>query len=187
MNQTDHIMKWIFSFFVLLTTTLVLAQTSDLQGFVANEEDELLIGATVSWKGTTDGVTTDLNGGFVIPRREDVTTLIIQYVGYEPFNLEVDPTDQDLYITLSGVATLETIEVTEEEKGNYISTLGTRYVETISSNELKKAACCNLAESFETNASVDVGMTNAITGGSEVQMLGLRGIYTQLMVENAQH
>ncbi|MCF8236943.1 MAG: TonB-dependent receptor [Saprospiraceae bacterium] len=177
-------MKWIFSFFTLLITTLALAQTDDLRGFVANEEDEFLIGATVSWQRTTAGVTTDLNGAFAIPRREDVTTLVIQYVGYEPFTLEVDPEDQDLYITLSGVATLGTIEVTEEEKGNYISTLGTRYVETISSNELKKAACCNLAESFETNASVDVGMTNAVTGGSEVQMLGLRGIYTQLLVEN---
>ena len=61
-------------------------------------------------------VAPEFNGGFVISRREDVTTLIIQYVGYEPFNLEVDPTDQDLYITLSGVATLGTIEVTGRKK-----------------------------------------------------------------------
>ncbi len=183
-HKNDLTMKWIINILTLFSTTLVLAQTADLQGYVVNEEDEFLIGATVSWEGTTTGVLTDMNGAFVIPRQAGVGTLMIQYVGYEPFQLDITPADQDLYITLSGVATLQTIEVTEEEKGNYISTLGTRYVETISSNELKKAACCNLAESFETNASVDVGMTNAITGGSEVQLLGLRGIYTQLMVEN---
>lgn len=177
-------MKWIINLLALFTTTFALAQSADLSGYVVNEEDEFLVGATVSWEGTTTGVLTDINGAFVIPRLAGATDLLIQYVGYEPFRLEIAPADQDVYITLSGVTNLETIEVTEEEKGNYISTLGTRYVETISSNELKKAACCNLAESFETNASVDVGMTNAITGGSEVQMLGLRGIYTQLLVEN---
>ena len=59
-----------------------------------------------------------------------------------------------------------------------------RNVERITSNELRKAPCCNLSESFETNGTVDIQYADAITGAKEIQMLGLRGIYTQLMVEN---
>ena len=37
-------------------------------------------------------------------------------------------------------------------------------MEELTSSELKKAACCNISESFETNASVDVNMTDAVSG-----------------------
>src|SRR5690606_12346476 len=47
-----------------------------------------------------------------------------------------------------------------------------------------KAACCDLSESFETNASVDVVNSDAVTGSKQIQMLGLSGNYTQLTVEN---
>jgi hypothetical protein len=54
----------------------------------------------------------------------------------------------------------------------------------ISSKDLLKAACCNLSESFETNPSVDVSYSDAVTGSKQIQLLGLAGIYTQLTVEN---
>ncbi|HET9053937.1 MAG TPA: TonB-dependent receptor, partial [Cyclobacteriaceae bacterium] len=50
--------------------------------------------------------------------------------------------------------------------------------------ELFKAACCNLSESFETNPSVDVAFTDAITGTRQIQMLGLAGSNTLVVVEN---
>ncbi|MBL0153825.1 MAG: TonB-dependent receptor [Chitinophagaceae bacterium] len=50
--------------------------------------------------------------------------------------------------------------------------------------ELFKAACCNLSESFETNPSVDVSYNDAVTGSKQIQLLGLAGAYTQLLVEN---
>ena len=43
-------------------------------------------------------------------------------------------------------------------------------VEEIGSGELRKAACCNLSESFETNASVDVNMTDAVSGAKKIQL-----------------
>ena len=36
-----------------------------------------------------------------------------------------------------------------------------------------KAACCNLSESFKTNATVDVSFSNAVTGTKQLKMLGL--------------
>ena len=65
-----------------------------------------------------------------------------------------------------------------------ISLVNPIQVENISSCELEKAACCNLAESFETNATVDVNFTDAITGARKIQMLGLDGVYTQITQEN---
>ncbi len=49
---------------------------------------------------------------------------------------------------------------------------------------LGKAACCNLSESFETNASVSVNYSDAVTGSKQIQMLGLAGTYVQTNVEN---
>lgn len=50
--------------------------------------------------------------------------------------------------------------------------------------ELFKAACCNLSESFETNPSVDVAFTDALTGTRQIQMLGLSGPNTMISIEN---
>jgi len=44
--------------------------------------------------------------------------------------------------------------------------------------ELQKAACCSLSESFETNPSIDVAFTDAVTGTRQIQMLGLATIYS---------
>ena len=54
----------------------------------------------------------------------------------------------------------------------------------ITSAELCKAACCSLAESFETNASVDVSYSDAATGARRIQLLGLSGLYVQMLTEN---
>ncbi|MDO4763408.1 MAG: TonB-dependent receptor [Flavobacteriaceae bacterium] len=53
----------------------------------------------------------------------------------------------------------------------------------ISGKELLKAACCNLSESFETNATVDVSFNNAVTGSKQLRMLGLDQKYTALTKE----
>lgn len=53
----------------------------------------------------------------------------------------------------------------------------------IDKKELLKAACCNLSESFETNATVDVSFSNAVTGTKQLKMLGLDQKYTSLTKE----
>lgn len=51
-------------------------------------------------------------------------------------------------------------------------------------DELFKAACCNLGESFVTNPSVDVNYSDATTGAKQVKLLGLSGTYVQMLTEN---
>ncbi|MDL2223611.1 TonB-dependent receptor, partial [Bacteroidales bacterium OttesenSCG-928-M11] len=50
--------------------------------------------------------------------------------------------------------------------------------------ELSRAACCSLSESFETNPSVDVSYSDAVTGAKQIQLLGLSGTYVQMLTEN---
>lgn len=56
--------------------------------------------------------------------------------------------------------------------------------EIISSAELLRAACCNLGESFTSNASVDVNYSDAATGARQIKLLGLSGTYVQMLTEN---
>ena len=54
----------------------------------------------------------------------------------------------------------------------------------INQDELFKAACCNLGESFVTNPSVDVNYNDATTGARQIKLLGLSGTYVQMLTEN---
>lgn len=155
-----------------------------ITGIVTNEKEELLIGASIFWKDTKQGTVTDTEGRFSITARDIPATLVVNYVGYTSAEVQVVPGENKLWIEVTGIAQLQ--EVTVQGKGfdTHISTLGIRNVESITSKELRKAPCCNLSESFQTNGAIDVSYPNALTGVKEIQLLGLRGIYSQFLVEN---
>ena len=69
------------------------------------------------------------------------------------------------------------------QSGNYLSKVKEIRTEVISAAGLCKMACCNLAESFENSASVTVGYSDAVTGARQIRLLGLSGIYTQMLDE----
>ena len=56
------------------------------------------------------------------------------------------------------------VTLSQENKTTAKSYLKATNVINVSSDELLKAACCNLSESFETNPSIDVNFADAITG-----------------------
>lgn len=173
-------------FIIIFSISTLSAQDAKrtIYGIVTNEKDELLVGASVYWKDRKNGTTTDADGGFHIPARKKADSLFVQYVGYQLSAVQVLPGEDSLWIVITELAQLKTVDVTAHGFGNSISTLDPRNVESINSKELRKAPCCNLSESFETNGSVDVAYPNALTGVKEIQLLGLRGIYSQFLVEN---
>ncbi|MCH5319792.1 MAG: TonB-dependent receptor [Paramuribaculum sp.] len=77
-------------------------------------------------------------------------------------------------------------EVTVTARGSGLMKLRGTATNTdrISSAELRRAACCNLGESFTTNASVDVNYSDAATGAKQIKLLGLSGNYVQMLTEN---
>lgn len=75
-------------------------------------------------------------------------------------------------------------EVVVKAAGRSRSNLRIENVEHIGQNQLIRAACCNLGESFTTNPSVDVSYSDAATGARQIKLLGLSGTYVQMLTEN---
>jgi outer membrane receptor for ferrienterochelin and colicin len=176
--------------FSLLTFFYALAlNAQSLEGYVYeinNENQKVpLVGTNVYWEGTQIGASTDEDGFFLLEKIEqDNSNLIVSYIGYKPDTIAV-PQDQDsIEIVLSVNRELQEVVVTGTSLSKFIDDLDPKQTEVITSKELLKAACCNLAESFTTNASVDVQFQDAVTGAKQIQLLGLAGTYTQILFEN---
>ena len=164
-----------------------LAQEDPIQGSVQeilpDGKTSPIIGASVFWLGTTTGTTTDTNGVFRLLPEARHYKLVVSFVGYRPDTLTVVG-ETDLHIVLKSMNTLGEVEVSANRSSTYTDYLSPLATKIMTEKELFKAACCNLSESFETNPSVDVAFSDAITGTKQIQMLGLAGTYTQLTTEN---
>ena len=179
--------------FILSSIFLSVAYTVNAQhtmgkvyGMDEKDFKEPLPGAVVFWKGTKIGTSTDSTGMFHI-NNPDVfpASLIVSMLGFLSDTLIVTkPDEQTLEIVLNNAVTLKEVNVEAKQNPTMFSTFAQINVEIINNKELLKAACCNLSESFTTNASVDVTFTDAISGAKKIQMLGLSGIYTQVLSEN---
>lgn len=147
------------------------------------QPDLPMVGVNLVWLGTEIGTSTNEKGEFSIETSDVSRQLIVSYVGYATDTIEVTGNDS-LLIRLQQGSVLQGVEVVHRQKATEFSLLNTAKVEKINEKELLKAACCNLSESFETNPSVDVAFTDAITGTRQIQMLGLAGPYSQITREN---
>lgn len=143
-----------------------------------------MVGATVYWKGTTQGVATDDNGRFSIDRHVGADTLVVSFISYTSQYL-VPKNGQKLAIVLhSDSEVLNDVTVVVRDKGTHLSRVNPIQSVKLSGAELCKAACCNLSESFTTNPSVDVSYADAATGAKQIRLLGLSNLYIQMMAEN---
>ncbi|MCM1483238.1 MAG: TonB-dependent receptor [Muribaculaceae bacterium] len=75
-------------------------------------------------------------------------------------------------------------EVVVHARRGRVKMAGVQNGDIITASELKRAACCNLGESFTTNPSVDVNYSDAATGARQIRLLGLSGAYVQMLTEN---
>jgi outer membrane cobalamin receptor len=167
---------------------MILAQQdiTYLKGIVTEKnQDETLpiIGANVYWSNTTVGTTTDANGNFKLTKLKSNKNLVISYVGYQSDTLFVTAQNY-LEIDLKSSINLDEVTISYKRNSTELNLLDPLYSQVMGEKELLKAACCNLSESFETNPSVDVSFTDAVTGTRQIQMLGLAGPYTQITREN---
>lgn len=143
-----------------------------------------LAGANVIWEGTSLGVITDIDGNFTLPYESSYKRLSISYVGYKSKIIDVKDSNTIIHIVLQSTDDLEEVTVTTRKKASATSYIASQNITTISSKELLKAACCNLSESFETNPSIDVNFSDAISGTKQIKMLGLTSPYILITTEN---
>ena len=151
------------------------------------DNKEALLGAQVFFLKARTGTVTNENGEFELtdlPKLPD--TLVFRASGFHPDTLIVGKRDRflDLEITLYSEQILPEVLIEYKRDNSSIEKLNPILTENLSAGELRKAACCNLSESFETNASVDVNVTDAVSGAKKIQMMGLAGSYTQIQFEN---
>ncbi len=163
------------------------SETHLVKGLVMEEnnrgEFKPLEGASITWLGTGKGTMTNKEGMFEIEHQHGTDELVISYTGFSADTIHVDDLKQ-IKIVLASGSQLKEVRVTSRQASTYINAYNPFRTATITQKELFKAACCNLSESFETNPSVDVSYSDAITGSKQIQLLGLSGNYTQLTVEN---
>lgn len=168
-------------------TNIVNAQIKGLIQGADGSQKKPIYGAKIKLLQAKLGTVSREDGTFelVLPK-ELPDTLVISAFGYNPDTLIVSKKDRftALNILLYSDKLLPEILIEYRKNGHSISRLKTLHVEELTAIELRKAACCNLSESFETNASVDVNITDAVSGAKKIQMMGLDGVYTQIQMEN---
>lgn len=156
---------------------------AQISGVVLDDHGEPLIGANIFWAETTVGVATNFNGEFTIMPVKGTNRLVASFVGCHNDTITV-LNRQPLTIVLIDETVLDEVTITERKMGVIKSRTSAFDTQTIGTEELCRAACCNLSEAFETNASVDVAYSDAATGAKQIRLLGLSGTYVQLIQEN---
>lgn len=143
-----------------------------------------LPGAYVRWSHDMSSTTvSDGFGFFKLPTANVGDTLLASMLGYETSGWIYDGASY-VDIPLTAGVDLGAAEVVERKSATQFSLLSPLDVQSLNRKELAKAACCNLSEAFETNASVDASFTDAVTGTRQIRMLGLDGKYSQIQVDN---
>ena len=179
-------MKKLFILLFCFLPLTIFAQ-NQLNGYVyeANEEqkENPLPGANLVWLNTTVGTSTEFDGSFSLPLSKTSNQLVISYVGFKTDTIKVN-SSKTIKHWLEPTTSLDEVVLDSKVKSTSRSYIQSENIQYVSSDELLKAACCNLSESFETNPSIDVNFSDAVTGTKQIKMLGLSSPYILIATEN---
>ena len=180
--MSKQVFLWFLS--ISLLSFPCFAQVGKVKGYVFDSAEQPVVGANLYWEKTTRGTTSATNGYFEIEQRRGDSQLVVSFIGYNTTTTHVTNADEPLRIVLTSDITLEEVVINERRIGTISSRTAVVQTQRITLDELSRAACCNLAESFETNPSVDVSYADAATGARQIKLLGLSGTYVQMLTEN---
>jgi outer membrane receptor for ferrienterochelin and colicin len=173
--------------YLLVVLPLVAFSQESISGKIMeanNENQDIgLAGANVYWLNTEVGTITDIDGNFTLSYKEQYKKLVISYVGFKTDTLTIN-TPKAIKHWLQPTDNLDAVTIKTRKQTTAKSYLKAANVINVSSEELLKAACCNLSESFETNPSIDVNFADAVSGTRQIKMLGLTSPYILIATEN---
>ncbi|MCA6472604.1 MAG: TonB-dependent receptor [Chitinophagaceae bacterium] len=154
-----------------------------ISGKVTGKGNEPLAGASVRWLGSKTGIVTNEKGSFQIAKAVNSDNkLIATFIGYLPDTLSIS-SQSNIVFTLKLANELSAVVVEGQRYGVLISDTRPIKTEQITATELKKAACCDLAGCFETQTTVQPQTTNVVVNSKELRILGLAGVYNQILVD----
>lgn len=175
-------------FFFIIFLSLNSYSQELLSGKISflNKENKIVFleGASVYWKDSSIGVISDKNGNYSIPFSENSNILVVKMLGFKEYSLIINDVKTYDFKLIEESNELNEVIVSKRKNTIQKSYFKTQNIVNVSSDELLKAACCNVSESFETNPSIDVSYSNAITGVKQVRMLGLESPYLLITEEN---
>jgi outer membrane receptor for ferrienterochelin and colicin len=182
-NLKSFLMKkqLIISLFLLFST--VLFSQEKVTGKIIYDNNQPLQGANIYWQNTQIGAVSDDKGNFSIPFTAENSVLVISYVGFKTIYLTITE-PKSITQNLEFDTTLDEVTLTKLKSSLQRNLGSTANVQTMTAKELTKAACCNLSESFETNPSIDVNFSDAVSGTRQIRILGLTSPYITMTEEN---
>ncbi len=173
---------------ILILALLPWLSYAQISGTVTSFEKDKsnpLPGANVVWEGTNVGTVTDENGNYTIEKVAETNTLVVSFIGYKTqTKIVISRKGTINFVMIPTGSSLTEVDVVGRVDATSVDLKRADLTYKIDDKELRKAACCNLSESFETNASVDVSFTDAVTGTRQIEMLGLAGKYALIQREN---
>ena len=172
-------LRYIIFLFFLIPLSAV-AQT--INGRIVDSGNKPLSGASVIWLNNKKGFTAKADGGFSIKKTTTDSMLVVSHSGYASDTMDVSNLDNVVFV-LKTKGNLQAVIVNAEKPGTIISNQSPFKMEILTSTELKKAACCDLAGCFETQSSGQPQTTNIITNAKELRILGLSGVYNQVLID----
>lgn len=137
--------------------------------------------AAVQWLHTSIGAHTGVDGKFTLNRTK-TDTLVISFPTFVPDTVVIPRGQNYITVFLTTAHNLNEVSIVARD-GSYIS-VQPILTQIISTEGLRRAACCNLAESFESSIAIDAEFADAVSGARQISMLGLAGKYSQILLEN---
>lgn len=183
-------MKNIIKVFAIFFSFSLLGQKIKIHGtlntYIDGKVTTPLFGGEVFLKNAGVGDISNDKGLFSIETDIHLPdTILVRASGYYSDTLIIkEAKDHELNIVLFPEFVAEEVVIKARRANSNILRLDPRNVEQLTQGELRKAACCSLSESFETNATVDVSLSDGVSGSKRIQMMGLEGRYIQLQFEN---
>ena len=180
-------MKKFFKYFIIFFLPFFVYSQELISGKILFKSDNLdypIEGANIYWLNSSQGTVTNQQGKFSIEKTANNSKLIISYIGFLNDTIQVNQQKYfDHYMTVDD-NDLDEVTVTKKKNPTQRIYSIAQNIVLISEQELLKAACCNLSESFETNPAVDVNHSDALTGSKKIEMLGLKSPYILITEEN---
>ncbi|MBK8700515.1 MAG: carboxypeptidase-like regulatory domain-containing protein [Saprospiraceae bacterium] len=175
MRQVSLIFSFIFISSMVGFCQQITGKVTDITG-------KPLMGASVVWENTTTGTTTNEAREFAIADKTDgERTLLISFVGFSPEKIKVGKLTH-WTVQLIEDATITEVNITAKGQATRFANEPAK-VEVLGVREIQRAACCSLAGCFSTNSNVDANVTNIVTDAKELRILGLSGVYNQVLVD----
>jgi TonB-linked SusC/RagA family outer membrane protein len=166
----------VITVFLSFLMSSVYAQKTPVSGTVIDDTGVVMIGVNVVEKGTTNGVTTDLDGKFTIQVAGPKSTIVFSYIGYESFSQVVGDKKSMSIVLKSTANKLDDVVVIGYGTSKKSDLTGS--VTSVTGEELKKLAMASVAETLtgrvagmqvtSTEGSPDAEIKMRIRGGGSI-------------------